>query len=689
MVQIEDDLIGLIVNNQRRLMGKVLEYSNKHEFIKYSSTLQEVWRMTISGLSEAIILTVKTNGFNLRDFNTGDDYSIDPVSSFSRKEAHKQQRNRITMLSCLGLIKYCRQLFVDLINEASFDIKRQNFYNSFINRCFDRFELELIAEWNSNPEFRRNKKNNYHDLDQYGKENEYQAVFNSFFAPAIILDNQNRIINFNQAASKLFTNPTISTQYYLDDNAVGFAPHEIVEKINELIISPDNKASVEVFIETHVGKKIYEVQLNKIINLNGRVKGIVIIFNDLTHYKEKIQSLENVITTTKESDRLKTAFLANMSHEIRTPMNAILGFTEVLLHASHPKKERAEFLQLIRSSSNDLLSIIEDLIDIAKMESKQLKIKIKPCKPYDIILDLQAMFHEVLKRYGKESAVELIVNIKESEKELVIDTDRERLKQVLSNLVNNAAKFTDKGFIEFGYKQTDQSGLLFFVRDSGLGIPSHMKEIIFDRFTQVEMNNRKDFRGAGLGLAISKNIVNLLGGNIWVESEPNKGSEFYFILPVLKTLDIADKKIDVLANSGIHPKIDWSGKTLLIAEDDEMNFLYLNEILRNTKVNIVRANNGLEAINIAESEEHIDCILMDIKMPEINGIEATKYIKGIRPDIPIIAQTAFALDGDKEKCLKAGCNAYITKPVRKEPLFMYLEKYLLAKKTIEMKPTVI
>jgi CheY-like chemotaxis protein len=210
-----------------------------------------------------------------------------------------------------------------------------------------------------------------------------------------------------------------------------------------------------------------------------------------------------------------------------------------------------------------------------------------------------------------------------------------------------------------------------------------MKDKIFERFTQIEGTNASNHHGAGLGLAICKNLVNLLGGNIWVESVVGKGSDFFFQLPLREIPTNLKTEAPVISNNEAESNIDWTGKHILVAEDDEVNFIYLNEILKATNAKIYRAKNGLEAINIAESEEKLDLILMDIKMPEVDGLEAAKYITTIKPDLSIIALTAFAMDGDKGLCIRAGCCAYITKPIDKQKLLFLMEKYLTNKNRVK------
>ena len=379
----------------------------------------------------------------------------------------------------------------------------------------------------------------------------------------------------------------------------------------------------------------------------------------------------------EESDQLKTAFLANMSHEIRTPLNAIMGFSG-LLTPNLEKEILNNYINIINNSGAQLLSIINDIIDIAKIEAGQIKIENSEC-------NLNSFLKELVTSKKQRFLEERIENKKiklslgNDDKNFTILTDCTRLKQVIINLVNNAIKFTEKGEIEFGYygpgktnnKKVQENELLFFVKDTGIGINIDQQEIIFERFRQVENSLTKRYGGTGLGLAISKSLVVKLGGRIWVESEVGKGSIFYFTLPHItqkeKKLKIAEKTIIPIKK----------GKTILIAEDEPSNYQILKILLSETKSKLIWARNGQEAIDMfTENKDTIDLILMDIQMPVKNGLVATREIKAIRKDIPILVQTAYALSGDKERFLDAGCDDYIAKPIEKNLLFEKIGRLL-------------
>lgn len=376
----------------------------------------------------------------------------------------------------------------------------------------------------------------------------------------------------------------------------------------------------------------------------------------------------------EESDQLKSAFLANMSHEIRTPMNAILGFAELITMSDSEvsSTEKENYVKLINVSGNNLLRLIDDIIDISKIEAGQIKIHKKKCYLNETLKDIQQSFIELGKINEKEN-IEIRLNELAQSQNLIINTDTIRLNQVFTNLIGNALKFTEEGFIEFGYEIVNNEKLLFYIKDTGVGMDQNKKDLVFDRFTKIEDDNSRLYRGAGLGLAISKSLVELLGGEIWVDSALSAGSTFYFNLPFdeIKELNHEQKAISINEN------YNWQNKTILIVEDEPANIMYIEEVLKVTKAKVLRASNGKEAVDIYKKYSHnIDIIIMDIKMPKMNGYEATKQIKNLNKNIPIISQSAYAMQGDIDRGLKAGMTDYLIKPIKPKLLLSILNKHL-------------
>lgn len=376
----------------------------------------------------------------------------------------------------------------------------------------------------------------------------------------------------------------------------------------------------------------------------------------------------------EEADKLKTAFLANMSHEIRTPMNAILAFSNFLKDPELSWKQRDEYVKYINSCSISLLHLIDDILDTAKIEAKQLKIVKSKCCVNSILNELYAYFLNHKKCLN--GSVKLEVNLESVQKNYFVITDGTRLRQIISNLLDNAFKFTDHGKIEFGFNFKDNL-LQFYVNDTGTGIPEEKLALVFKRFGQVHDHSQKVYKGTGLGLSISKNLTSLLGGNMWFESREGEGSCFFFTIPA-NNFEVSEIKsptnsIDI----NVENVINWKPYKLLIAEDDDLNFKLIEIALKKTQAKITRATNGEEVLDILSKNPDIHLVLMDIQMPVLDGYEATRRAKALYPQISIIAQTAFAMSDDKEKCMEAGCDDYISKPIDINELYNKLGRLLV------------
>jgi signal transduction histidine kinase/CheY-like chemotaxis protein len=389
--------------------------------------------------------------------------------------------------------------------------------------------------------------------------------------------------------------------------------------------------------------------------------------------RERTKELQLAKEKAEESDKLKSAFLANMSHEIRTPMNAIVGFADLLSDHDLNEEQRQELIELINKNTNTLVYLIDDIIDIAKIEAGQLKINKTETNINQILNDVFQSFIET-NNLRDQDAIQLKLEKGITNDNFTIHTDPVRFQQILINLIGNAIKYTENGSIECGYQvkaEQEKSYLEFYVKDTGVGIPKDKHQHIFERFSKLEDNKTKLYRGTGLGLTITKNLVEMLGGKIWLQSEENVGSTFYFTLPVEEFKGQSSEEPEL--NETLK---DWKNSTILIAEDEDSNYRVLQMALRRTNIHILRAENGKEAIEICKSNKKINLVLMDLKMPVLNGIEATKEIKKIRPDLPIIAQTAYAMTEDKKTTLNVGCVDYLTKPIKRNVLISTLNKYL-------------
>ncbi len=438
----------------------------------------------------------------------------------------------------------------------------------------------------------------------------------------------------------------------------------------------------ELLLDLKLGTYLNLVALFIVVNIIALFP-LVSFINGMTFSFEKELRYKNILSKEREklmrakikaeeSDVLKTSFLSNMSHEIRTPMNAILGFSNLLSHKEISISEKEEFVNLIRINGKNLLTLVEDIIDISKIDSGQLQVKNSPVCLHEILKEVYDSFWDDIRRRGLLN-IKLYLNEGISDKKTMVLTDAFRLRQVLINLVGNGIKFTDRGFVEFGYELKNEEVLQFYIKDTGIGLPKGKEREVFERFSKFSNDKQKMlYGGTGIGLSIARDVVSLMGGKIWVESEDKVGSTFFFTIPYHKVSNVAVKQEEDIPVG----KYNWEGKTFLIAEDEEDNFRYLEVALSISNASLIWARNGAEAVDIFNRIDNIDLVLMDIKMPEMDGYTATKEIKLKSKGVPVIAQTAYAMSEEKEKSKQAGCDDYIAKPINYSDLLKVIHKHV-------------
>lgn len=448
----------------------------------------------------------------------------------------------------------------------------------------------------------------------------------------------------------------------------GLTPLEVYRQMWNTILS-GNMWKGELCNRKKNGEYYWEfVTISPITDEHGKIKNFIGVKEDITTRKITEEALTEAKNKLQRSDQLKTVFLNNISHEIRTPLNGILGFADLLGNPNLPPQEREEYVQNLRISSERLLLTIQSYVDIAQIVSGTMQAFYKFFNPANIIYSLTEKFEKICVKRTLDKKI----SIPEELNNIEIFSDPELIQKALFYMLDNAIKFTETGIIEIGITENDKN-IVFFVKDTGIGIPQDKLEIIFDIFSQVSEGPAKTYEGSGLGLSIVKGIANLLNANVTVESELGRGSTFYFAIPY----DFKKHITPIQETTYVTPK----KYKVLVVEDERLNYLFLKKVLERIGVNIIYASNGIDAIKAVKQNPDINLILMDLKMPQLDGYEATKQIRSFQTEVPIIAVSAYAMGGDEKKALEVGCNDYLTKPFETETLLDKLRKYgITAKK---------
>jgi PAS domain S-box-containing protein len=422
----------------------------------------------------------------------------------------------------------------------------------------------------------------------------------------------------------------------------------------ELLLKPEGKLPVlmnATSVRDRNGKNLYSRTVMQDIS------ALKLVEEELIYAKEKAE----------ESDNLKSAFLANMSHEIRTPLNGIQGFSQLLKEPGISDEDKEDYINTIDQCSQQLLQIVTDIIEISKIEAGQEKSHPAAVKIPSLLEEVRLLFQPLAAR--KNLIFKIINKLSDNHDNIIIDPDK--LKHALNNIIANAIKFTNSGEVGLEISKINNN-LIVKISDSGIGIEPAYHEKVFERFRQVEMSDTRKYGGTGLGLSLAKSFIELIGGTIELDSSLGKGSTFTIIIPYIPVVIQSELKL-----GDIPCFIDWNRKTILLAEDEVSNVYVIKSMLKSTGVNILMASNGLEAVELCRNDFAISLVLMDIKMPEMDGLTATRLIKSFRKDLPVIATTAYAFSNDKTRCIEAGCIDYLSKPFRKEELMNITRKYLV------------
>ncbi len=485
-------------------------------------------------------------------------------------------------------------------------------------------------------------------------------------ANAIIITNADGEIEWvNEAFTKLsgYSEKEVLGKFTIDLVGTGKQDKSFYENVHNILKSGQVWAGE--FNDRRKNGSLYEVEevITPVIDKNGKVEHLIGIMNDISARKTAERELLAAKETAEESSRLKSAFLANMNHEIRTPMNAIMGFSDLMLEAT--PEEKVNYAKIVNNSAGQLLHLIDDVIFLSRLQSEKLPVRKVIFSPANLINDILFMFD--LPEMKKD--LEFQTQFPENAGSIAMEADADKIRQVLTSFISNAIKYTEKGYVKLGF-EVHSSHILFFEKDSGMGIPKIEQQRIFEAFFRGSKAVSSAIRGTGLGLNIAKELVGLMGGTIGVSSQPGKGSQFYFSLPY----KIPKSTLAKAPARQLKPK-KWKELNILIAEDDETNFLYLEVLLREKVNRVDRALNGQEAVDMVRKKSY-DLVLMDLKMPVMTGTEATLKIKKQYPSLPVIATTAYATPEEKEHALDAGCDDYLSKPIKSMDITSLINKYV-------------
>ena len=513
-----------------------------------------------------------------------------------------------------------------------------------------------------------------HDITAEKKSQEdlrmlHQAIMQSP-VPIVITDLEGYIELFNPAFCKItgYTKEELVGKK-TNIQKSGFHPQSFYQKLWDTILA-GNEWRGELKNRNKFGKVYWELaSISSLKNEHGVITHYLKISEEISSFKKLEEDLKRSRKRTQLESQSRNSFMANMSHEIRTPINGIIGFSELLKSGDLSPEQQNRYAEIIEGSSRDLLLLIDDIIDISKIEANELKLKKDACSLKKTFKELAEQFQQMKVQKQKEQ-LEISFKKPRLKHHDYIFTDTKRLKQILFNLFDNALKFTDSGKIEIGYQLVNNNRLQFYVEDTGSGIPQHLQSTIFNRIVHHAHSLKDREGGAGLGLAICEGLVKLMGGTINVKSTLKKGTIFYFTIPYDKISSPPKEQ-----RKSPRTSYDFANTTILIAEDVDYNFEFLKEILRDTKASILWAKDGIDVLNLYEKNK-VDLILMDIQMPEIDGYEATRTIRKTNKEIPIIAQTAYAMNDEHQQCLEAGCNEVLTKPIKMKEMLDTLAKYL-------------
>ncbi len=629
-----------IAEREDWLMNRTILYAKRHGYAQYTSTLTEAWRSAICGMSEPLIEALNRYE-ELPPVTATGDYADDPIAAFGIQTARRHRSRGITLALFLGLMKYYRQTYLDLLDLPEIPAERRPRYGEFINRFFDRLEIAFCSEWASQHESALVLDAAERNRILTNEKNKYLTIFESLKDPVVLLDTDGGIENASYAAAQLFGGSTVPGAGYY-----GAEHLPLLESVLPSLIGNDG----EHMLSTALGPRCFEIKSQPMLDVSEKFAGTVLIFNDVSDYKDAMLRAE-------QASRTKSAFLAAMSHEIRTPINGIVG-TTTLLRDTALNAQQGRYVDLIATSGEMLSSLIADILDYSKIEAGVLEVE-------NIDFDVGALIGDVLSLMVPTAAAKGLALTSEVDPALSarINGDFGKLRQILVNLVSNAVKFTESGSVRVGVEEASP-WLRFSVIDTGIGISESGQTHLFSAFAQADASVSRRFGGTGLGLAICRKLVDALDGQIGLKSAINVGSTFWFQVP-LRYCQTGSVAHGDGAEHSIPPL------EVLLAEDNEINRVVATGLLQRLGHRVTAAVSGGEALARAE-ERRFDLILMDLNLPEVSGLECIRRLRAHADPaiagLPILVVSALVTRDDIQASRAAGADAFLGKPYRPERL---------------------
>ncbi len=684
----------LIADREDWLMEKILEYAKEYNYVKYTSTLREAWRLSISGLSGALLAAIQEEHPNL-ELGPDDAFVGDPIAEFGCIEARRHRERGVSLGMFLGLMKYYRESYKDMVRDAGYTPFFEFFCLNLIERFFDRLEIAYCLEWAESDQSKLIEELQARNRLMTNEKNRYLTLFESLPHMVLILDKDRSVLNLNHAAARRFqAQDTPGAHYYspalqrLTDKSTpqcsdpegsgGIVLKKLIaslaDNLESFIAGEGMHLTFEKKVMDHDGARYYHVIFSRVLDVSAKCGEVVLVIEDITAQKQITEELRRAKEAADAANQAKSEFLANMSHELRTPLNAILGYSQLMQRAASLESGHREYLQTINRSGEHLLELINDVLEISKIEARRITLNPRTFDLPAMLRDLHAMFKVRTDGKGLSFDLDLARDLPR-----YVVTDENKFRQILINLLGNAVKFTDRGGIVLRVAARSDSPeeirLRVEVEDTGPGIAAEELGKVFQVFEQTAAG-KKHQGGTGLGMAISRDYARMMGGDVTVTSRLGEGSTFCFESDVQEGKESNLRKTPQQCRViGLPP--GQPVPRILVTEDNKENRIMLVKLLDQVGFDVREAENGAKAVEVF-AQWSPQFIWMDIRMPVMDGLEATGRIKAAPggESVRIVALTASALVEERESILAAGFDDFVRKPYREADIFRVMAEQL-------------